>query len=131
LKIDREERLANGYASASDALLVCGAITISLKQRTPGETMKLCASCGLEILPARLKAQPGTRLCVACAQERENRARRPVEPPVKVVTLSKTEMRALEIYHAEARAGHRPDIGRIRELLRKNPKYVSDAELLA
>ncbi|MDL2314355.1 DksA/TraR family C4-type zinc finger protein [Desulfovibrio sp. OttesenSCG-928-C14] len=39
-----------------------------------GESLEFCEECGDEIPPARRKAMPGVRLCVAC-QEEEDGAR--------------------------------------------------------
>ncbi len=36
-----------------------------------GESLAVCEECGEEIPPARRKALPGVRLCVACQRERE------------------------------------------------------------
>ncbi|BBD79849.1 DksA/TraR family C4-type zinc finger protein [Aerosticca soli] len=46
------------------------------RQRLPrGESLSHCEACGAQIPPARRKAVPGVRLCVACQSARDDAER--------------------------------------------------------
>ncbi|MGH8273479.1 MAG: DksA/TraR family C4-type zinc finger protein [Gammaproteobacteria bacterium] len=56
-------------ASVEDALK-------SVRSRLPqGESLEYCEECGNEIPPARRKAMPGVRLCIACQEEADRHSR--------------------------------------------------------
>ncbi len=53
-------------ASIEDALA-------DVRARLPaGESLEYCEECGEKIPPARRKAVPGVRLCIACQNEADN-----------------------------------------------------------
>lgn len=56
-------------ASIEDALK-------SVRERLPaGKSLKFCEACGAEIPPARRKAVPGVRLCIACQSEADSKVK--------------------------------------------------------
>ena len=50
------------------------AISHARSQLPSGESLTSCAECGKAIPPARRKAVPGVRLCVACQSEHDGEA---------------------------------------------------------
>jgi phage/conjugal plasmid C-4 type zinc finger TraR family protein len=52
---------------------VADAIKLARSRVARGPGLKHCEQCGAAIPPARRRAVPGVRLCVACQSERDSR----------------------------------------------------------
>jgi hypothetical protein len=81
----------------------------------------VCRSCGLEIPPERLKAQPDARLCKTCAEEAETQLVVPPYQPPKRITVGKInrEVLAEAIAQAKREQGLPVDLPAIRGRLRQ------------
>lgn len=74
--MDRVRHVSDGAVVARNLELLCRDLRLveEALQRVRAGAFGLCASCGADIPPARLRAVPWSPLCVSCQEDAEDTA---------------------------------------------------------
>lgn len=92
--------LAEGVAELSVRRLA--ALDRALERAARGR-LGICEACGGSIPPDRVRALPGTSLCVRCAREREQGVERPLAPALPAARMSSDIGRSVHTPQGEGR----------------------------